>query len=276
MSTRNRSSASVPQPRSPGFEFAEDIPRYWFGENAVATHVSNGVNLLFPAGERFFVRSVRYFLKDVKDPGLLEQIRGFAGQEGHHAREHQRFFQRLEAQGLDIQRFLKLYETVAFDFLERLSPPQLRLSTTAACEHYTAIIAAEALRHDYLESAHPKLRQLLRWHAAEEIEHRAVAFDVLQQVNPSYGLRVAGMVMATACLGGFWTLATLMLLSQERELGLKRLLRDWREMTEQRKGRRGFLSGLAEYLRPDFHPLQKDLDSLAEDYLRSAGMEVLA
>jgi predicted metal-dependent hydrolase len=33
-----------------------------------------------------------------------------------------------------------------------------------------------------------------------------------------------------------------------------------------------FLRGITEYLRPGFHPSQKDLDGLAESYLASAGI----
>ena len=62
------------------------------GGHALATHVVNGVNLLFPAGERFFVRSVRHFLDAVEDPALRAQVRGFAGQEGWHAQAHEAFF----------------------------------------------------------------------------------------------------------------------------------------------------------------------------------------
>lgn len=267
-----QNSPRAPVPRTPGFEFESDIPRHWFGDNVVATHLSNGVNLLFPAGERFFVRSVHYYLAQIDEPELLAQVRGFAGQEGRHAREHEHFFERLELQGFEIRRFLRFYERLAFEVLESRVSPALRLSVTAACEHFTAVLASEALRHNYLDNAHPKLQELLRWHAAEEIEHRAVAFDVLQRVNPSYALRIVGLLGASICLSAFWAVGTGSLLVQDRQLGLRRFLEDWQKMREQRKGRRTFWSGLGEYLRPSFHPLQKDLDHLAEGYLSSAGM----
>ena len=55
------------QPRTPDLDLTADIPRHWFGGNALATHLVNGVNLLFPAGERFFVRSVRHYLDKLED-----------------------------------------------------------------------------------------------------------------------------------------------------------------------------------------------------------------
>ena len=47
-------------------------------------------------------------------------------------------------------------------------------------------------------AAHPVMRQLLEWHALEELEHKAVAFDVLRAVNPSYALRITGMALGSA------------------------------------------------------------------------------
>jgi predicted metal-dependent hydrolase len=248
------------------------VPRHWFGGNVLATHIVNGVCLLFPAGERFFVRSVNYYLDRVDDPHLRAQIKGFFGQEGRHAREHERFFEALEAQGYDVRRFLRLYERVAYGFIERVAPRSLALATTAACEHYTAIIAEHGLRQRLLDLAHPRVRALLLWHAAEEIEHRAVAFDVLQKVSPGYGLRVAGMLMATVCLGGFWVAASLALLAQEDGLDLARLRRDWSVARERTLPHGVFLRGLREYLRPGFHPAQADIDGLAADYLASVGL----
>src|SRR5678815_3459984 len=94
------SHRAPPKPRSPG-QSLEGVPRHWFGGNMVATHVANGVNLLFPAGERFFVRSVKHYTDRIDDPNLQARVRGFFGQEGRHAKEHDVFNRILEAQGYD-------------------------------------------------------------------------------------------------------------------------------------------------------------------------------
>jgi predicted metal-dependent hydrolase len=267
---------AVPRPRSPGVDLDAPVPRHWFGGNAVATHIANGVNLLFPAGERFFVRSVNHYLDQVDDPLLRAQIKGFFGQEGRHAKEHERFFAQLEAQGYDIARFLRVYERIAYGFIERIAPPALRLSATAACEHFTAIMAEKALRTGLLEYAHPTMRALFLWHAAEEIEHRAVAFDVLRAVSPGYGLRVAGMVVSATLLAGFWVAATATLLLQERDLPRARLREEWRIARARRRAEPVFLPGIREYLRPGFHPSQKDVDRLAAEYLARVGLGAMA
>ncbi len=265
---------SVPRPRTPGVDLDSPLPRYWLADNALATHIANGVNMLFPSGERFFVRSVNHYLDQVQDPHLRAQIKGFFGQEGRHAKEHERQLRQLEEQGYDVQRILGLYERIAYGFIERIAPPSLRLSTTAACEQFTAILAENALTHRLLDRAHPAMRELLLWHAAEEIEHRAVAFDVLQMVNPSYPLRLAGLFMATVCLGGFWIFATTALIAQDKDLERERLRKDYHRWRAVRNESKFMVRGIREYMRPDFHPSQKDIDALAEQYLTSVGLPV--
>lgn len=264
---------SVPKPRSPELPLTGPIPRHWFAGNALATHLVNGVSMLFPAGERFFVRSVNHYLGQLTDPLLRAQVKGFFAQEGRHAKEHDRWNEILVAQGFSVDHFLAGYERLAYGVIERVSSPALRLASTAACEHFTALLAEKALRNRILEHADPTMRALLLWHAAEEIEHRAVAFDVLSQVAPSYPLRMAGLAMATACLGTFWLFATTMLLWQDRKAVWPKLrlhLGQIRAVRQERNLQGVFLPGILAYLRRDFHPLQLDLDQLAADYLLDA------
>lgn len=252
------------KPRAMDFDL-DDLPRHWMAELPVPTAIGNALHLIFPMGERFFVRAVRHYMGEIDDPTLREQIRGFFGQEGRHANEHERVFELLRSQGYDIDTFLAAYKKVAFDFIERISPPALRLSVTAALEHYTAILAEGALADQgTLQMVHPKMQRLLRWHAAEEIEHKAVAFDVLKAVRPSYALRMAGMALATVLLGSFWFAGATMLLRQEKGLGLRAITRQlWATQRREPIVRRVFLRGLREYLRPSFHPWDNDNLDLA-------------
>lgn len=256
--------------RAPRLAF-DRVPRHWFAESRAATHVSNGVNLLFPAGERFFVRSVRRYADRVS-PGLAEQLKGFFGQEGRHAQAHERLFDTLRAQGLEIDPILERYERIAYGWLEPKFSPAMRLAVTAAAEHFTALLAEDALTNGLLEHADPEIRRLLEWHAVEELEHKSVAFDVLKEVAPSYPLRVAGMLIGASTLAAFWLFATRELLKQEGAS----LLDARRELEEMRKtaeaageqvasgpiGTRIFLRGLLRYLSPDFHPSDVDHSAL--------------
>jgi predicted metal-dependent hydrolase len=252
------------------FPFSEEIPRHWFHGSAIATHIANGLNLIFPHGERYFVRSVHHFLDRIDDQQLLAQVRGFAGQEGRHAHEHERFFEILREQGYEIDRWLTWYVRTS-GRIERLLTPELRLAVTAAAEHFTAMLGEEALTLDYIEGAHPVMRDLLKWHAAEEIEHKAVAFDVLEKVAPGYLRRTAGLALATVLLVFFWGSAARMLMKQDGLTG-EEIRRGLARLGESRPiARTVFAAGIRQYLRPGFHPLDNDNIELARAYLASIG-----
>ncbi len=259
--------------RKPALELTADaIPRHWHSGSAVATHIANGVNLLFPAGERFFVRSVNHFLDQITDEHLRAEVRGFFGQEGSHARAHEHDLERLRQQGYRVDGFLRVYQRIAYGIIEKLTPAQLNLAGTAAAEHFTAIMAEGALAGGALDGAHPEMRKLLMWHAAEEIEHKHVAFDVLRAINPSYALRVAGLALATVSLTSFWFVAATMLMRQEG-LSLAEVRQGLRGIGKKRNDAPIFLRGIREYLRRDFHPRQHDNYALAAAYLAQAGLE---
>lgn len=242
-----------------------DVPRHWMGGHPVPTHIANGVNLLFPVGERFFVRSVNAYLDQLEDPQLRADVRAFFSQEGRHAHAHDRFNQVLRDQGYEIDRFLESYERLLRG-IERRMPKALRLSTTAAVEHFTAIMAEGAFTSSLIEHAALPMKTLLAWHALEEIEHRSVAFDVLQQVNPSYWLRVAGLAVATTTLAGFWVWAAISLLRQDRAAATAPR---WLAGPDRPPIIRGvFLRGIRAYLRRGFHPKDAPLDHLAAEWMK--------
>jgi predicted metal-dependent hydrolase len=253
------------QVRTPRLAF-DGLDRYWFSGSRAVTHLVNGVNLLFPAGERFFVRSVRHYESRLEGE-LAREVKAFYGQEGRHAQAHERFFHTLRDQGYDIDRILDRYERIAYGWFERRAPPALRLAVTVALEHFTAILAEDTLgRQSGLERAAPPVRRLLEWHAVEELEHKAVAFDVMRAVAPSYPLRMAGLFVATVMLGGFWLWAMRELLHHDgsslREAGEE--LRGFREEAKARGEDAEpivtgvFWRGIREYLRPSFDPRDRD------------------
>ena len=99
-------------PRDLDVDFSQ-VPRHWMAGSAVATAISNGVNMLFPHGERFFVRSVKHFLDRIDDPELRAQVKGFFGQEGRHAHAHDEFNDILRHQGYEIDQFLDSYKRLS-------------------------------------------------------------------------------------------------------------------------------------------------------------------
>lgn len=271
----NASVAATGRPeikvRKPSFGFAS-VPRHWFWGNARATAMANALNLVFPSGERFFIRSVRHYLDQLQDdPVLAEEVKRFMGQEVRHGMEHEKFFDALEAQGFEIRSFLAWYERLAYDKLEPSFSPALRLSVTVALEHFTAMFAERALTRDILDTqAHPVMRDLLMWHACEELEHKAVAFDVLKKVDPRYSVRVAGLAAAAGALIFFWLTGARHLLAQEPERLRTATAEEARVARQHNVLLNGeFLRAFVDYLRPDFHPAQNDNYGLATDWLRA-------
>jgi predicted metal-dependent hydrolase len=264
---------SIPIPRKLDVDLTQ-VPKHWMANNVFATAVSNGVNMLFPHGERFFVRSVKHYLEQIDDPELKAQVLAFFKQEGHHAKAHDTYNDVLRAHGYQIDEFLALYRKVA-TWLESKLPPEINLATTAAAEHFTAIMADGAFTKNMLDKTAPGMRELLAWHAAEEIEHKSVAFDVLQQVDPRYRTRIAGLAWATIMLGSFWMLAAITLMRQEK-VGIRTLMAQARAMREVRTEgpiiRSVFLRGIREYIRKDFHPRDNENQHLAAAWFAAHGM----
>jgi predicted metal-dependent hydrolase len=236
----------------------EQAPRYWFDQHPFKTFFHNALVTTFPAGENFFVRSVAHFRGQVADPQLQQQINAFISQEGNHAHAHDVHCDILERQGF---RSIKFENKLIDRALKRMNRrmPKFALATTVALEHFTAMLAHLGFeREDVLGNRmDPQFAALLRWHAAEEIEHKAVAFDVYQAVDGSYWRRVIAMAMATFSLTLMVPLRVIPLLWVDGYLFSGR---QWREGLAFLYGREGlFILPLRHYLefyRRDFHPWQ--------------------
>src|SRR5438067_753159 len=159
---------------------ASAVPRDWNGGDPFATAFLSALSTLFPEGERFFVESVKKHADVITDEDLRARVAGFIGQEAMHGREHKALNTVLAANGytpaLRVDPWLRwfLRRVVC-----RVLSPRSQLAATCALEHFTAIMAEQLLSlprmHDDL---HPSIRPLWLWHALEESEHKAVAFDV--------------------------------------------------------------------------------------------------
>lgn len=221
------------------------IERHWCGNDPFRTALFNALSMGFPPGEQLFIDSVRDALpllpKDVQVQ-FRHQVAGFIGQEATHRRIHGLFNARLEQHGLvnawipRAQRRLKRMEGFA---------PKHMLALTAAYEHFTALLAQWLLQHqDVFDNCEDRLRTLWLWHSAEEVEHKAVAFDLYQALCGSRAWRT------------FWFLcATLVFATDALHQTLYNLKRDgtlWQRRTWVSAG--SFLFGRNGVLRHSFGP----------------------
>lgn len=188
-------------PRNIAFGRGATNPRWWLGGDPVATTFYNALSVTFPQGEGFFIESVRHF-KDEVPPELKEQIAAFIKQEALHTREHVAFNRQVTDHGYDISR-MEAGTKARLD-LSRARHPVAQLAVTIALEHFTAIIAHAILADPrHLKGAPEEVRRLWLWHALEEVEHKAVAYDTYLHVTRNlsafrrWSIRVRVMLLVT-------------------------------------------------------------------------------
>jgi predicted metal-dependent hydrolase len=248
-------------PRNRQYDIARSLAGDWFGHHAFKTAWFNAMSITFPLGEKFFIDSVRHFAGQISDPKLSEDIRGFCGQEGFHRREHQRYNEALcRLRGYDLQRMEGRIERNIKRSNTFMSPLQ-RLALTAAIEHITAIMAESALSDDdpMLGQADSAMRALWQWHAAEEMEHKAVAFDVYRAVGGTEKLRRQAMRQATFFLAVDIGLGLLHMLRRDKNLWNLRLWREgWQFLFFKGGILRRVWPAYKEYYREGFHPWDRD------------------
>ena len=88
------------------------VDRHYANDDLIMSHVVSILSAMFPEGEDFFVRSVRYYADQITDPELKAAVAGFTGQETMHGREHRALNERLQELGYPTRRVDRL---VKFD-----------------------------------------------------------------------------------------------------------------------------------------------------------------
>jgi len=256
----------VPTRRISFDEALRDLPTH-FAEDGdiVGSHLIASLSAVFPDGEDFFVRSVRHYRDQITDPDLKRQVSGFIGQEAVHGREHRDFNSRLDELGYPTKR-VERFTKKGLALRERIAPPSSNLAATAALEHFTATLAEIILSDERARAmiGHEEVANLFLWHALEESEHKAVAFDVYKAVGGTERMRVLTMkvIRWSFVLGmGLQVLVSVLLDPYARRHPVK----VWRSL--RKLARSPFLSKrtwelLKEYDRPDFHPDDRDTDEL--------------
>lgn len=249
------------------FRIPEDAPKYFWRNEKGVTALAYALSGVFPDGERMFMDAVRHYKDAITDEDLRRAMLDFAGQEAQHGRVHEQYNEYAARRGFDVptiqrstqRRIAAMKETV---------PPIARLSATASLEHFTALMAELLLGDEsFAAGVHEAHAELWRWHAAEEAEHKAVAFDVLKAVDPRYWIRMRSYAITSVMFPLTTLLQTYYLMHKDgtltdarAHLGLFRFL-----FIEPGLAAR-VLPGWADYLRPDFHPWDRDDRELLEKW----------
>jgi len=248
-------------PRNIHFDFDTSLPADWHSGEPGITVFYDALSLTFPEGERFFVHSVRNFSRLIDDPVLKKDVEAFTSQESIHSREHAAYNALMAARGFPVDTLESLIRA-GIRLAKRYLPNKALLAATCAYEHYTALFAELLLGDEtVLAGAHPFYRDLWRWHAMEEEEHKAVAFDVYRTVaTDRYGYvrRVLAMVVVTL---DFWISSRavmIWLMIKRRQLFNVRAWGNafWHLWVSPGVWRR-VMAGVFAYMAPNFHPWKR-------------------
>ncbi|MDM1486764.1 metal-dependent hydrolase [Acinetobacter towneri] len=241
------------------FQLSE-IPRYWFAGDPFLTRMFDALSLTFPDGERYFIQSVRLFRDQIQDPDLKQRVADFIRQEAQHGIAHDKMNQVMKDQGMPVDQFIQRLNKI-FKFELKYRSPQYNIAMTAAAEHLTALMAETFYgEKDTLKDAHPYVRALFAWHAIEEMEHRDVAFDVMQQVgNVPELTRKMALVLTTGLMFGFTLYRANVMLRYDGFSRIQRLKMNARGL-QWLLGKNGKLRKMKpqfqDWFKPDFHPSQ--------------------
>ncbi|MDO9005317.1 MAG: metal-dependent hydrolase [Aquabacterium sp.] len=187
-----------------------DIPKYWMDNDPFKTRFFDAMSTLFPMGEKFFITSVREFKDQITSPKLQQEVKDFTRQEAQHSLVHRQYNERLKKQGVEIDSINEQLETRLFVDAFKLTTPLQRLAVTSALEHLTSMMCTSFFeRRELLDKSDARVRALYAWHAIEEVEHKAVAFDVLTQVAKA-GYWQRNLAMLTVSFGFPLTVSKIM------------------------------------------------------------------
>jgi predicted metal-dependent hydrolase len=253
--------------RRVAFHFEHPVEKHYVDNDIVMSHLTSVMSAGFPEGEEAFIRSVRFFRDQITDPVLKEQVAGFIGQEMTHGREHRNLNHRLHEMGYPTEEIDRRNGEI-LRRMEKFVPPIVALAMTAAAEHGTALLAENVLGRDEVQALayDDEVRRLLNWHAFEELEHKAVAFDVYRAVGGPEWIRIG--VMALSLLQTPLLLTQAMTASLSTDPAARNRVRVARGFVRLPRSPlfRHTLRRTIAYLRPGFHPDDIKTDALLEKW----------
>ncbi|MBV9412553.1 MAG: metal-dependent hydrolase [Acidimicrobiia bacterium] len=256
---------TVPTRRISFEESLQELPKHYAADgDLIQSHIAANLSAVFPDGEDFFVRSVRHFRDQITDPELKKQVGGFIGQEAMHGRQHRAFNDRLDELGYPVKRFERLTKK-GLALRTRFAPAKANLAATAALEHFTATLAELVLSSEDTRAmfGNDAVLNLFLWHALEESEHKAVAFDVYKAVGGTERMRVWTMkFLRFGFVLGMTLQVIVSMLFDRATYNPRRVWKSARRLRQSPIMDPELWRQLKDYDRPDFHPDDRDTTEL--------------
>ena len=182
--------------RDMSFAVEQGAGGLWNAKRPELSHTLNGFQLALPYLEPFFIDAIKEATPGLSGP-LRDEALAFCAQEANHARQHGRYNRHLRKRYPRLADFEKGIQQSLVRSRQN-DPLAWRLAYTAGYEAITAQLCRWMLRNaeEWFTGGDDQFAELMTWHAAEELEHRSVAFDVLRAAAPGYRLRARGIFAA--------------------------------------------------------------------------------
>ena len=81
------------------FDFPDDLDPVWIPDDPVRSHLFNGLSLTMPYLEPYLIKSSQAAMASIAHEEILEDMRGFNGQEARHYQCHRRLNELLKTNG---------------------------------------------------------------------------------------------------------------------------------------------------------------------------------
>ncbi len=206
--------------------YPDDFDPAWIPGNPEFACAANGVSLMMPYYEPYFIRSVRSTL-DLLDEPLRVRTQAYLGQEQQHQVQHLAFNQLVHERYPTVESRERRLGWIC-DRLWRKRSARFNVAFAAGSETIAFVMARWAedrLGHLFV-GADPTAATLFLWHLAEEVEHKTAAFDVFEATDGSR-LRYAWATSVSVVII-FWFITSMIIAMLRRDGRLFHPMSWWR------------------------------------------------
>lgn len=194
--------------RKASFQFPDELDDIFPGDDIEGECYLAAFSLTMPVLEPYLIRTYRALADQITDPELARDVQLFIQQEAQHHKNHARVNAIIhERLGPAVAAELKALEDQLDRDYRRYNAKKSHRFNAVYAEGFEAMTCAMAI--SIMERTTQgqgfqrfgAWQQLWAWHAAEEIEHRTVAFGVYEHLDGGYLRRVWGSARAQVHFG---------------------------------------------------------------------------
>ena len=208
----------------PPFTFTRKSAVFWNAKRPEFSQIVNAASLAMPYLEPYLIKTMREARPLISDPRLVRELDLYCAQESAHYRQHRRFNDELKAEQPDAVNASEDILAADYEWLGKNRSLRFNLAYAEGFESMALAIGHMLIKDRvYLfGDSNSEVASLILWHFAEEIEHKAVTYDVFEHVSGSAFWRLVGLFYATGHI--FWRTRA----GYQRLLKAEGLWRNWR------------------------------------------------